>query len=199
MLWALLEYLPPVDATTRILELGCGTGNLSLLLADKYPQASIEFVDISPDSLDVCRQRLGNDSRFRFRAADFRFLPQEDASVDLVVSSIAIHHLQSEEKRQLFSRLFGLLKAGGCFAYADQHAGDSDRVRERHLANWQAISMQAGSCATEWQMWMEHQRDHDHHDTTVKQIDWLRESGFVRLDCPWRYLLWTVLLADKPL
>jgi hypothetical protein len=58
--------------------------------------------------------------------------------------------------------------------------------------------MAAGSTDEEWQMWMKHQFEHDHHDTMVEQIDWLRQAGFQKVDCPWRYLLWTVLQAEKP-
>ncbi len=72
MLWALLDYLPADLRVNRILELGSGTGNLSVLLAEKYPDATIDLVDVSSESLDVCRSRLGSDARFRFRPIDFR-------------------------------------------------------------------------------------------------------------------------------
>ena len=47
MLWAILHYLPPAWMPDRILELGCGSGNLSELLCRKFPDASIRLVDPS--------------------------------------------------------------------------------------------------------------------------------------------------------
>ncbi len=198
MLWALLDYLPADLEVSRILELGSGTGNLSVLLAERYPKATIELVDVSPESLAVCRERLGNETRFRYREDDFRELGDEPDTFDLVVSSIAVHHLRSMEKQELFDLLFRILRPGGVFAYADQHAGATAEITARHTRHWHDASMGAGSSESEWEMWMQHQRDHDFHDKTTDQMAWLQSAGFADVDCPWRYLLWTVLQARRP-
>jgi tRNA (cmo5U34)-methyltransferase len=142
-------------------------------------------------------ERLTDDSRYRFHTADFRSLEFGDERFDLVASSIAIHHLTAAEKQPLFAQLFRWLRTGGIFAYADQHAGASEAISARHHTHWHSASMDAGATESEWQMWMQHQSDHDHHDTLVDQIDWLRQAGFRQVDCPWRFLLWTVLQAEK--
>jgi tRNA (cmo5U34)-methyltransferase len=213
MLWALLDYLPddcagpsraspPVLSSAegrgqRILELGSGTGNLTVLLAEKYPAATIQMIDISADSLAVCRSRLGDHDRFEYRTEDFRRLQRDDGPFDLVVSSIAVHHLISSEKQKLFREIHALLAPQGIFAYADQFAGATEGLYRRHIENWKAAAMGAGSSPQEWQMWMQHQADHDHHDNLTDQIDWLRAAGFDVIDSPWRYLLWTVIQARK--
>ena len=199
MLWALLDYLPPEPMVQQILELGPGTGNLSVLLADQYPAAVIQMVDVSADSLAVCASRLGDDDRFRYRTEDFRELRFDDSQFDLVISSIAVHHLTSSEKQSLFVEIHRWLSPQGLFAYADQHAGASEDLYRRHIENWKAAAIDAGSTQPEWEMWMQHQADHDHHDTLTDQIDWLRQAGFQIVDCPWRYLLWTVVQARKVL
>ncbi len=197
MLWALLDYLPPDRPVRRIVELGSGTGNLSLLLAERFPEATLQLVDISPDSLEVCKQRLGANSRFHYHAKDFRELRFDHQKFDLVVSSIAVHHLTSSEKQTLFSRIYQWLEPKGVFAMADQHAGATEDLSRRHIENWKAAAIGGGSTTQEWEMWMRHQCDHDHHDTLGNQTRWLCEAGFEVVDCPWRYLLWTVLLALK--
>lgn len=45
--------------------------------------------------------------------------------------------------------------------------------------------------------WMQHQSDHDHHATLPDQQRWLSEAGFGAVDCVWRYLLWTVVVAER--
>lgn len=197
MLWALLDYLPDDLAPGNILELGSGTGNLSVLLAERYPESTLHIVDVSAESLTVCRNRLGDDDRFRFHTQDFRELHFDAGEFDLVVSSIAIHHLTSPEKQKLFDDIYDWLSPQGVFAFADQHAGSTDDLYRRHIENWKAAAMGAGSKLEEWEMWMKHQADHDHHDTLTDQTDWLWEAGFDVVDCPWRYLLWTVVQARK--
>lgn len=197
MLWALIEYLPPTFSPRRVLELGSGTGNLSALLAERFPEAEIHLVDIASESLDACRSRLGAEDRFRFHRQDFRRLDFDPGQFDLVASSIAIHHLKPAEKQTLFSDIHRWLSVEGVFAYADQHAGVTEDLYQRHIANWKAISMQAGSTEEEWAMWMRHQAEHDYHDTLPDQLKWISEAGFEIVDCPWRYLLWTVVEARK--
>lgn len=197
MLWALLDYLPANLEFKEILELGSGTGNLSVILAEKYPNATIHLVDVSTESLAVCQSRLGDGARFQYHRQDFRELRYEDGQFDLVASSIAVHHLTSREKQTLFANTFRWLNRRGMFAYADQHAGATNDLYRRHMDHWKAAAIGAGSTQREWEMWMQHQADHDHHDTLTDQIDWLRQAGFDVVDCPWRYLLWTILQARK--
>ncbi len=197
MLWALLEYLPSDAQPRNILELGCGTGNLSVLLSTRYENATIRMIDISSDSLQACEQRFSSSSRLVFQQADFRELEFDESQFDLIISSIAVHHLTSEDKRVMFGKIDHWLARDGVFAYADQHAGATDDLNRKHIENWKALSREAGSTPAEWEMWMQHQREHDHHDPLCDQIDWLRNAGFKVVDCPWRYLLWAVLICQK--
>jgi tRNA (cmo5U34)-methyltransferase len=197
MLWAVLDYLPPGRTFKSVLELGCGTGNLSVLLHAAYPDAALNFVDISGESLDECRSRLAACGGLVFEQQDFRKLAYADGSFDLVVSSISIHHLDSSDKQSLFRRIKDWLTDDGVLCFADQCAGATDDLYARHIENWKELSFQAGSSEAEWEMWMQHQAEHDHHDTLTAQLDWLREAGFSAVDCPWRYLLWSVIQARK--
>ena len=197
MLQVLLDYLPANRTFHNILELGCGTGNLTMLLRDLYPQASLLVVDLSAESLDVCRRRLMSPAEITFTAADFRQLDYSPATFDLVISSIAIHHLESEEKRALFRDIYRWLSADGIFTFADQFAGATSDVYDRHTQLWKQHSTAAGATADEWRMWMHHQSEHDHHDSLLDQLDWLRESSFPTVDCTWRCWLWSVVQARK--
>jgi len=197
MLWALLDYLPRDRTFNSILELGCGTGTLSLLLHQAFPTALLRLVDVSGESLDVCRSRIELNGSTFFDQMDFRDLAFEESSFDLIVSSISIHHLDSSEKQSLFRRVHGWLKKGGVFSFADQCAGASADLSVRHVENWKELTFSAGSSNEEWEMWMQHQTEHDHHDTLANQLVWLNDAGFTGVDCTWRYLLWSVFQARK--
>lgn len=199
MLWALFEYLPPaVTRPRRILELGCGTGNLSVVIAEQFPDAELTLVDLSQASLATCQQRLPSHTTARFVHADMRCLELAESNFDLIMSTIAIHHLTSQEKQALFHLCGKWLVPGGVFTYSDQFAGQSESTYLRHMANWRRFAKEMGASEQEWEMWMQHQREHDFHDSLPDQLDWLENAGFVAIDCTWRYLLWTVLQARKP-
>lgn len=192
---ALFDSLPPERPDCRVLELGCGTGNLSLLLRRMFPAASLTLVDVSGQSLEICRQRVGSDADVRYLERDFRDLDFPNAAFDLVVSTIAIHHLNSEEKQHLFRSVNDWLTREGVFAFADQCRGVTDDLNARFLQRWRERSLAAGAEEDEWRMWMQHQADHDFHDSLPDQLAWLSAAGFPVVDCTWRYLLWCVIQA----
>lgn len=193
MLWALLNYLPSDWMPGRILELGCGTGNLTALLAQRFPSSNIHVVDVAADLLSVCRQHLG-DRTIDYTCCDFRELDLTAASYELVISSISLHHLDDAEKKLLFGRLHDSLCSNGWMAYADQFSAPRTEVYQQHLAAWR---QQAACDDSEWEEWMSHQEEHDHHASLTDQFDWLRQAGFEQIDCVWRHLLWTVVQARK--
>ena len=139
------------------------------------------------------------DSRTRlwFGKADFRNLQLAPGSFDLVLSSISLHHLTHRQKAELFAKVFQWLGDRGVFSYCDQFAGATDDPYAKQMADWKQRSTQLGATAEEWDVWMEHQRAHDHHATLIDQFEWLRQAGFKTIDCTWRYILWTVVQARK--
>jgi tRNA (cmo5U34)-methyltransferase len=145
-------------------------------------------VDISSESLNACRDRLGDDSRFVYVHRDFRELDYPPATFDLVASSISVHHLTSAEKADLFRSVHHWLTPSGVFTFADQFRGATDDLYARHVQNWKRESLAAGASEDEFEMWMMHQRQYDHHDTLNDQLDWLSQAGFAIVDCTWRYL-----------
>ncbi|MCP4608000.1 MAG: class I SAM-dependent methyltransferase [Planctomycetes bacterium] len=197
MLWAIFHYIPKDLKPKRVLELGCGTGNLSELIVKKYPESEKVLVDISEEILSQCKKRLeGNDSIEYYRA-DINELDFPADSFDLIVSSITIHHLKSHEKERLFKKAFSWLNNKGVFTYGDQFAGATKEIYDNHMKLWHQFALNSGCTEDQWELWMKHQDEHDYHATAVDQILWLKKANFSSIDITWRYLLWTVITARK--
>jgi tRNA (cmo5U34)-methyltransferase len=100
----------------RILDLGAGTGETTRRCLAAHPAARAVLVDASATMLGVAGRKLGP-------AADLRVGRLEDplpeGSFDLVVSALAIHHLESRAKADLFARIADRLARGGRFVLAD--------------------------------------------------------------------------------
>jgi tRNA (cmo5U34)-methyltransferase len=102
-------------ALSRILELGVGTGETSARLVAVHREAHLTGIDESEGMLDHARRRLPG--------ADLRVGRLEDplpaGTYDLVVSALAVHHLDDQAKADLFARVAAQLRPGGRFVLAD--------------------------------------------------------------------------------
>ena len=102
-------------AANRILDLGVGTGETSARVLVVHPEAHLVGIDESPEMLDHAQRRLP--------LADLRVARLEDGlpagTYDLVVSALAVHHLDDEAKADLFVRVAAQLRPGGRFVLAD--------------------------------------------------------------------------------
>lgn len=194
----LLGYLPQYEQPPRILELGAGTGALTEKAAKTFPGASICVADLSSESLNICSKRVGQMAHVQTLVGDMRSLDLEQNEFDLVLSSIAIHHLTSPEKQKLFNDCLDWLKPGGIISYCDQFGAPTPEIYAANIDHWHRIALSKGATESEWMAWMEHQDKHDYHDSLGDQMNWLKQAGFEQIDCQWRNLLWTVLTARKP-
>ena len=96
------------------LDLGIGTGETAAAVLDVHPTAHVTGVDVSADMLAEARKRLPAARVETFilgRLEDF--VPA--TRFDLVVSSLAVHHLTARQKRRLFDRIHTSLPRGGRF------------------------------------------------------------------------------------
>jgi SAM-dependent methyltransferase len=109
-----------VQPGQRILDVGCGTGTLDLLIKEKHPQADVVGIDPDTDILGIARsktERAGVEISFDEGYADR--LPYADSSFDRVVSSLVFHHLPPETKAVALREIRRVLRPGGEFHLAD--------------------------------------------------------------------------------
>lgn len=100
----------PLEAAATAVDLGCGPGNSTELIAGRFPAADLLGIDTSEAMLAQARERL---PAARFSRGDIAALPA-DRRFGLVYSNAALQWLPDHET--LFPRLFGLVEPGGVFA-----------------------------------------------------------------------------------
>ena len=113
--------LAKIKAGDKVLDVGCGTGNLTLT-AKMYAGApgSVYGIDPSPEMIDVAQKkakRMGSETIFDTGLIEKIAFP--DATFDVVISRLVIHHLPDDLKRRGFAEVFRVLKPGGSFLLAD--------------------------------------------------------------------------------
>ena len=176
----LLEFVP-ADAR-RILDLGSGGGRLLALVKAARPCSQFVGLDFSPTMLETLRKLFAADSRITIVSHDFESELPPMETFDAVISSFAIHHVSHQRKRTLYQEIFGLLAPNGVFCNLEHVASPSPRL---HAGFLQAIS------------WTDQDPSNKLLDFET-QLAWLREIGFVDVDCHWKWRELALLVGVKP-
>lgn len=94
-----------------ILDLGCGPGDLALELAHRLRDARVVGLDLSPSMMQLASRHATTDGRLRFIVGKAEALPMADESVDLVVSTLSLHHFAAPGAA--FAEISRVLRPGG--------------------------------------------------------------------------------------
>jgi ubiquinone/menaquinone biosynthesis C-methylase UbiE len=198
MLAATLEYLP--QSPRRGLELGCGTGNFTLALAARFPDCRWTTVDASDEMVDLTGARVaeaGAAGRVECTLGRFEEMDFDSGSFDVITSCISLHHVV--DKAALFASLHRMLRPGGSLCFADQLTGAAPRIADRHWERWLEHCRASGQCTgEEVDHLVEHSEAHDHYESLAAHAQYLRDAGFVEIDCAWRDGMWAVVTAEAP-
>lgn len=112
-----VEALEGVESP-RVLEVGCGTGSLTLKLAGMLPHGSFTGVDIDPKMLAMAERKAGA-SAVEWLTAPADELPLADASFDAVTISLVMHHLSPVQQPATLAEILRVLRPGGSFHVLD--------------------------------------------------------------------------------
>lgn len=106
-------------AGQRVLEIGCGTGNVSLRVARRYPGLEVVGTDPDPLALARARRKAGDLPGLRFERAYGQELPYPDGSFDRVLSALMLHHLDEATKAATLAETARVLRPGGSLHIVD--------------------------------------------------------------------------------
>jgi tRNA (cmo5U34)-methyltransferase len=208
------ELIASVTPCRKVVELCSGSGDLARLLLAHLPEMHLEALDGSPKMLvQTNKTCAAYAERLRLRpfdlaATDWRtFQPAPDA----ICSSLAVHHLDGSQKRQLFEDLFAALRPGGLFVLADlmrpaSEAGwqiaadDWDRsvaVRSQALYGDDRARREFEKLRWNYFRWPD-DNGIDHPSTVAEHVEWLAAAGFAAVDLHWLLAGHAILSARKP-
>jgi ubiquinone/menaquinone biosynthesis C-methylase UbiE len=111
----------------RVLDVGCGTGSLAILIKEQYPTIDVVALDPDPKALDRARRKANRAGlSIRFDRGFASALGYADQTFDRVVSSMMFHHLPDDDRLPALQEVKRVLKPGGRLELLDFGGPDSD-------------------------------------------------------------------------
>jgi len=201
-----------------IVDAGGGSGRLMERILDRFLHAEGVLLDQSEPYLALASERL---SRFGNRAVILQARLQDiwgeqlSRPADAIVSMSAIHHLDPNEKQDLYARCYGSLAPAGLLLNGDEVRPQSDAQYLAELERWHQHmtgELKAGHIVAEFQDMIEKWRHRnidqfgvppksgeDCHENLDTQLGYLRDVGFENPQAKWQASLWALMVGRKPI
>lgn len=190
----------------RVLDLGCGDGAVARELLSVDGSIQLTLIDGSGDMLDHAKRDLKEFDGIRFVEASFQGIIEGEFhldSFDFIVSSLAIHHLTLGEKGFLFNKIYSSLTPGGRFVNIDLVKAEQEALEAWYMILWREwIEERKRSLGFEddifRDIWRRYKEGKDNKpDTLGDQLRILRETGFIEVDCYYKYGIFTIFGGKK--
>ncbi len=123
-----------IDAGNKVLDFGCGTGTLTIMIKEWQPEANVAGIDVDVQILNKAIKKTEQRGLDIFLIDyDGSNLPFPDNRFDNIVSCLVFHHLETDKKKQILAECFRGLKQHGRLTIAD--FGRSKYWLQRFLFN----------------------------------------------------------------
>jgi tRNA (cmo5U34)-methyltransferase len=198
MIEALISAIP-FDRSSRInvMDLGCGTGTIARRIKETFPQARITCLDLAENMIEMTRLKLANFSETRFQVGDFTSYKFDD-SYDVIVSSLALHHLVSDQdKIDFYRKIHAALNPKGVFYNADVVLASSETIQKAYIEKWKAFMKRQITEEEINTKWLRQYHEEDRPAKLMDQINWLANLGFAEIDVIWKYYNFAVYGGRK--
>ncbi|MFA0832976.1 MAG: trans-aconitate 2-methyltransferase [Methanobacterium formicicum] len=193
------------NSQPKILDLGAGTGLLTSYLHERYPQGHFTLLDLSEEMLEVARARMNsaplnndsvnNDSNFNYIVGNY--LEHDfEGTFDIVVSSLSIHHLEHQDKKFLYQKIYQHLNSGGVFINADQVLGPHPANEKEYQRKWME-KIDVGSISESEKKIILDRMELDNPASLQDNLNWLEKIGFKDVDVYYKYYNFVVLYGKK--
>lgn len=109
-----------ITGTEKVLDAGCGTGALLMALKGRYSDIVAEGFDPDETALEIAKRKSGRkDLGIKWHLGFMEKMPFDDGSFDIVVSTLALHHVNPEKKLQALMECRRVLKPSGRVVLVD--------------------------------------------------------------------------------
>jgi len=203
------SWIPEVH---NFLDMGCGDGVLGRQILQHWPEAFGIFIDFSEPMIRSAREKcktyrnnsaiiLEDYSREDWIESIMTWVP-----LDVVISGYSIHHQEDDKKYKIYKDVFNILKPGGLFLNLEHVASPNSKIEklfdEMFVDGLYAYHLESGGKDSRKDIAEKFYKREDkvlNKLTMVeKQVEWLRDIGFINADCFFKLFELALFGGQKP-
>ncbi len=189
-------FLEELGRFDRILDMGCGFGKSALPIAERFAQAKVKGVDLAAPCLTLAAAEATQQDvpNLAYEQVDLRHTRYDDASFDLVTSTMVLHELDPPAVREALAETYRLLEPGGTAVHLDFrvkdpflefiHYGHGRRNNEPYMEPLNEMDVEAEMRAAGF--------------VDVRTVPFEEAEGATARDWPTWRLPWTAFVARRP-
>jgi len=180
---------------SNIVDLGAGTGLLTKVLYEMYPNANYTLIDVSQDMLKIAKERFAGKKNFRFLDCNYvDDIPVENC--DMICSALSIHHMEENEKEKLYQNIYRKLNKGGFLLILDIFRAKFEGTENIYYSWWNNFLDVNGMSQKEKAAWEEGKKL-DRENTMKETTRLLITSKFKNIECIYQFMKFGVIIAVK--
>jgi tRNA (cmo5U34)-methyltransferase len=173
-----------VPNAAAILDIGCGAGNYTLKMLLKLPHLNCTLVDLSLPMLDKAFERVSavTNGRVEVKQGDIRDVNLPENHFDIILAGAVLHHLRDDEDWETtFTKLFNLLKPGGCLMISDLITQDTELLNEYMWKIYGDYLEGIGGAAYRQKV-LDYIEKEDSPRSMNYQLDLMKKAGFSKVE-----------------
>ena len=188
MINALINSIPfEHGVPVKVLDLGCGTGTVTKILKGQFKNAHVTCLDLAENMIEMAKIKLNDYNNIEYTVGDF-YEYNFTETYDVIVSSLALHHLATDEdKKGFYKKIYEALTPGGVFINADAVLAPNKQLQDIYTSKWKEFMNLSISMDEIEEKWVPSAETEDHPVKITDHLDWLREIGFKDVDVIWKY------------
>ena len=195
------------------MDMGCGDGVLGRQLLQEWPDSEGIFMDFSQPMISSTKEKC---EPFKNRSTIILQDYSEDnwmdsikhkTPVDVVISGYSIHHHEDEKKYSIYKDVFNILKPGGVFLNLEHVASPNPKIEklfdEAFVDGLYAYHVRSGGKETRqdiaYKFYNREDKVLNKLTMVEKQVDWLRDIGYINTDCFFKLFELALFGGQKPI
>ena len=199
------NLLKPGNKQIKLMDFGCGDGRVTEELLKVDGDLSGVLVDGSKEMINNAKKRLRSYTNIKFHIITFQELIENDLinlKFDLIISSLAIHHLSRKDKQSLFHFIYSHLNRDGFFLNMDVIKAPTEFLEEWYLTLWrewiQENETKSKNTGRFTNIPDRYKNNPDNHpDRLQDQLNALESVGFRGVDCYYKYGIFSIYGGQK--